>query len=204
MNVIGLCGVATCGKDFFFANLKSATKRKVFRFAIADALKEEMYDFIKNTYNIDVFNCSPEEKTTIRPILVNHAEIRRKETNGRYWINKLTEKVKKVSEDKKNLAVITDIRFDEYEKDEVFWLKNELNGFLVHISKYFLNDKNEMQFVPPANLQESKNNPKLIDNADYIVEWQNGLTPEKAREYCSDALVTMRLTQLKNSLTSEK
>ena len=36
----------------------------------------------------------------------------------------------------KATLVITDVRYDEYNNDEVDWLKNELGGTLVHLSQY--------------------------------------------------------------------
>lgn len=203
MNIIGLSGVATCGKDFFFSHLKLATKKNVIRFGLADALKEELYDLIKQTYNVDVFNCTPEQKEMVRPILINHAAIRRKETHGRYWINKINDRVKSAAANKDNIVVVTDIRFAEFEKDEVFWLKKELSGFLIHISKYYVENDKKI-FVPPANVEESKNNPELILNSDYIIEWPNNLGKVQAIEYCSDALVSMGLKKMYNNLLTSK
>ena len=91
-NIIGLGGIAQSGKDFFFTNLKKTTKRNVIRFAIADELKKELFSLIKNTYNVDIFNCSAEDKEKIRPMLLSHGKIRRNDSKGRYWINKISEK----------------------------------------------------------------------------------------------------------------
>ena len=173
-NIIGLGGIAKSGKDFFFTNLKKTTKRNVIRFAIADELKKELFSLIKNTYNVDIFNCSAEDKEKIRPMLLSHGKIRRNESKGRHWINKISEKIKDAAKDKENIVVITDIRYDEFAEDEVDWVKKELNGFFVHISKY-IEDKGVRVFGLPPNEDEAINNPRLIEKADYLIQWPDKL-----------------------------
>lgn len=198
-NVIGLGGIAQSGKDFFFANLKKTTKRNVIRFAIADELKKELFSLIKNTYNVDIFNCSAEDKEKIRPMLLSHGKIRRNDSKGRYWINKISEKVKDAAKNEKNIVVITDIRYDEFAEDEVDWVKKELNGFFVHISKY-TEDKGVKVFGLPPNEDEAINNPKLIEKADYLIQWPDKLKEEKAIEYCNSVLIHIMLSEIYDSI----
>ena len=198
-NVIGLGGIAQSGKDFFFANLKKTTKRNVIRFAIADELKKELFSLIKNTYNVDIFNCSAEDKEKIRPMLLSHGKIRRNDSKGRYWINKISEKVKDAAKNEKNIVVITDIRYDEFAEDEVDWVKKELNGFFVHISKY-TEDKGVKVFGLPPNEDEAINNPKLIEKADYLIQWPDKLKEEQAKRYCNEVLIYIRLSEIYNSI----
>ena len=198
-NIIGLGGIAQSGKDFFFANLKKTTKRNVIRFAIADELKKELFSLIKNTYNVDIFNCSAEDKEKIRPMLLSHGKIRRNDSKGRYWINKISEKVKDAAKNEKNIVVITDIRYDEFAEDEVDWVKKELNGFFVHISKY-TEDKGVKVFGLPPNEDEAINNPKLIEKADYLIQWPDKLKEEQAKIYCNDVLIFIRMQSLYNSI----
>ena len=198
-NIIGLGGIAKSGKDFFFTNLKKTTKRNVIRFAIADELKKELFSLIKNTYNVDIFNCSAEDKEKVRPMLLSHGKIRRNDSKGRYWINKISEKVKDAAKDEKNIVVITDIRYDEFASDEVDWVKKELNGFFVHISKY-TEDKGVKVFGLPPNEDEAINNPKLIEKADYLIQWPDKLKEEQAKRYCNEVLIYIRLSEIYNSI----
>ena len=198
-NIIGLGGIAQSGKDFFFTNLKKTTKRNVIRFAIADELKKELFSLIKNTYNVDIFNCSAEDKEKIRPMLLSHGKIRRNDSKGRYWINKISEKVKDAAKDEKNIVVITDIRYDEFAEDEVDWVKKELNGFFVHISKY-TEDKGVKVFGLPPNEDEAINNPKLIEKADYLIQWPNKLGEQQAKKYCNEVLIYIRLSEIYDSI----
>ena len=198
-NIIGLGGIAQSGKDFFFTNLKKTTKRNVIRFAIADELKKELFSLIKNTYNVDIFNCSAEDKEKIRPMLLSHGKIRRNDSKGRYWIDKISEKVKDAAKGEKNIVVITDVRYDEFENDEVDWVKKELNGFFVHISKY-TEDKGVKVFGLPPNEDEAINNPKLIEKADYLIQWPDKLKEEQAKRYCNDVLIHIRLSGIYDSI----
>ena len=198
-NIIGLGGIAKSGKDFFFTNLKKTTKRNVIRFAIADELKKELFSLIKNTYNVDIFNCSAEDKEKIRPMLLSHGKIRRNESKGRHWINKISEKIKDAAKDKENIVVITDVRYDEFANDEVDWVKKELNGFFVHISKY-IEDKGVRVFGLPPNEDEAINNPRLIEKADYLIQWPDKLGEEQAKKYCNDVLAHIRLSEIYDSI----
>lgn len=165
--VIGLSGVAGSGKDTLFTllNLRNPNTK---RFALADILKEEISPFIKELYGIDIFNCSREEKNLLRPILVEHGKIRRTFTSGTYWTSKLTKSINEfISLDPKNVAIITDIRYAEYEEDELFWLKKMLNGHLIHITMTL--DKGE-KLMPP-NKEEERNDPVLKKNADIKIAW---------------------------------
>ena len=198
-NIIGLGGIAQSGKDFFFTNLKKTTKRNVIRFAIADELKKELFSLIKNTYNVDIFNCSAEDKEKIRPMLLSHGKIRRNDSKGRYWIDKISEKVKDAAKGEKNIVVITDVRYDEFANDEVDWVKKELNGFFVHISKY-TEDKGVKVFGLPPNEDEAINNPKLIEKADYLIQWPDKLKEEQAKRYCNEVLIYIRLSEIYNSI----
>ena len=170
--IIGVSGVAGVGKDTFFQLLSEVIPCK--RYALADELKKEVRQWTRLHYGIDSLDCTIEEKNLIRPFLVEHAGLKRKFTQGRHWIEKIHNSI--VTDKFKGLKIITDLRFDEFEKDEVYWLKNELNGVLVHISQYRLenrlNHNNVKVFRQPANLEESKNDPKLKKKSDFQIEWE--------------------------------
>jgi hypothetical protein len=173
--VIGLSGVAGAGKDLFF-NLLSK-KLPVRRFALADKLKNECANWCYTHYDIDPLECSREDKDKIREFLVFHGTSKRKLSNGRHWIDKLDFDVKGflINAQTEDTPVITDIRYQEYETDEVHWLKNELNGVLVHITQYTTPTHGwecEQYELPPVNEEEKRMNPILKENADFLVKWQ--------------------------------
>ena len=170
--VIGLSGVAGAGKDLFFKLLSK--KMTVRRFALADALKREASMWTYKQYGIDALNCSREEKETIRPFLVQHGTQKRKMSKGRYWIDILDRDIKgfllnAVTED---VPVITDIRYQEYEGDEVDWVTKELDGLLVHISQFEVKRSVGCKtFKTPANEEEAKMDPIIKELADYRISW---------------------------------
>lgn len=165
--VIGLSGVAGCGKDTAFS-LLSSLNPNVRRFALADALKREIYPFVKELYSIDIFKCTREDKNLVRNILVEHGHIRRQRTNGTYWTSILTKEINDfLNISANNIAVVTDVRYCEYEQDELFWIKNVLGGGLIHISMVM----EDGTISPPANAKESFNDPIIKANADLVIEW---------------------------------
>jgi hypothetical protein len=175
--IIGISGVAGAGKDLFFSIINNKISCK--RFALADSLKEESRPHILSLYGIDILNCSREQKNIVRPFLVGAGLTRRKMTNGRYWIEKLEPKIKefiynyycKDANQEPVYPCVTDIRYSEYENDEVGWLKDEMGGVLVHISR-FTKQNGRKVFISPANEEERKQDPKLKAKADYMLEWE--------------------------------
>ena len=171
MRVIGLCGVARSGKDYFCQFLLEEVKKQGLsakRYALADPLKEDLSPFLKEKCNIDIFHCSPQNKELVRPILVDYGKIKRVQTEGKYW-TKIIEK--QIFKDSPDLAIITDIRYCIYKEDECHWLKNEMGGKLVHIRKFSKNFEGNNEYVQAPNEDELTNDPILYKNSDYYIEW---------------------------------
>ena len=165
---IALSGVAGCGKNTvseivikFLQRMGLVSKE----LSIAMNLEKELVAPSKKLYGIDSFNCSREEKDLIRPFLVAHGQIKRNLSQGRHWIDKLTTEL-----DREKINIITDVRFNEFEKDEVFWVKNEINGVLIHISR-FCEENGERVFIPPANSAERENDPKVKLKSLHKFSW---------------------------------
>ena len=184
--IIGLSGVASSGKDCFYKLLESKLKKahlEIARYAIADRLKEELRNFAGWYYELDLMTCTPEQKEDMRPLMVFHGNYMRKITDGKYWVDFLKREIERKNFE--GVVCITDIRYDEYNPDEVDWLKNELGGTLVHISRYKRlkltkaieqisgPDVAEIKsYIQPANDHEAANDPKIKEKADYNLEWE--------------------------------
>ena len=167
--MIGISGIAGAGKDFFCGLLLKEIEGM--RIALADPLKEETRGFILQKYAIDIQTCSLEEKNKVRNLLVFYGGIKRYETKREYWTNKAQKKIDAC----KGTPIITDIRYAEYENDEVHWLKNKNKGTLIHLRKYceietYGSQVKRVYFDPP-NEDERRNDPKLMEKADYCIEW---------------------------------
>ena len=169
LKFIGLSGNATVGKDLFFSLLDRHYPSV--RFSLGDILKAELREELIKDKGIDILNCTKEQKEQARPFLVEYGTSKRKETNGRYFINKINFIIENTFTISK-IPVITDIRYCEYDRDELHWIKNELNGVLVYIKKYKITG-GEKEYINPPNKDEEKNNPILEENADYIVDWEH-------------------------------
>jgi len=176
--VIGISGVAGSGKDLFYTILSRYVKCK--RYALADKLKLEVNSFCKRHYKIDLFNCNREEKESIRDLLVFHGTHKRKLSDGKYFtreLNKIIKKdIKSKTLDGDALIVVTDIRYDEYKQDEIYWLKKLMNGVLCHVSQYEMKllegrSRKTKAFRLPVNAEEEREDPKLKAVADAIIEW---------------------------------
>ncbi len=186
--VIGLSGVARAGKDTFASILETKlviAGKTVKKIALAAPLKKDCVDFLAKTLKIDAYTQVPEEKVLIRPMLVWYGDAQRKLTGGRYWINLADNAIKQSDYD---YYIITDVRYDFYEKDEIYWLQHECNGTVAHVSRWTKKPFDEnvkhmlkpeardgffRNFVPPANDHERENDPKVKAKADFIVEWES-------------------------------
>ena len=192
-NIIGIAGVAGSGKDLFFELLSEKVKCQ--RFSLGDELKNEIREYCLCHFNIDPTSCSRKEKNLIRKCLVSHASVKRKLTKGRYWLEKVDSKIKNhifnqvLNGGMSEYSCVTDIRYNEYEKDEVPWLKEELGGILIHISQFKIINSQKI-FVPPANSDEASQDESLKRNADYCYECQFVEGPlEHVKEVLSEGVV---------------
>jgi len=172
--LIGLTSYAGGGKDTFFRLL--AKRTKTIRFALADELKKEISGCCRSLYGVDINDCSREQKNIVRPFLVAHGKIRRVQSQGTYWWKLLDESMRKALDSPSSngsIFVVTDIRYIEYPNDEIHWLKRS-GGCLVHLSKYvtkIVNGEPAKIFDKAPNQEELENNEKLVQKADYKIEW---------------------------------
>ena len=171
-NVIGVGGAARSGKDTFASIVEMKLQQagySVKKVAFADPLKQHCDKFLLENLGISAFTQVPEEKVLIRPMLVWYGDAQRRRTDGRYWVD-LAKKT--IDESNYDFYIVTDVRYDVYEKDELYFLKKETKGVLCHISKYSIVD-GVKKFVLPANDHEEANNPKIKAAAQHRIEWED-------------------------------
>jgi hypothetical protein len=158
---IGISGAARAGKDTLCRALtREFAKKGIFatRKSIAgDTVKGDLQELLERKLKIDSFTEDKDLKEFIRPLLVEYGKMQRAKTQGRYFIEQF-----ELEQDAIN--IIPDIRYVEYPKDEVYWLKNEMNGFLIFVERKGIYDANDTEKV----------NNKIIRNmSDYIVSWDS-------------------------------
>ena len=165
---IGISGVAGSGKNTLAEIIIKFLERMDIpcqELSIANNLKKELSTASKELYGIDSCSCSREEKDIIRPFLVAHGEIKRRLSEGKHWTNLLSRDL-----DSEKVNIITDVRYSEYEDDEIDWLKNDANGVLIHLSRYVSN-YNERTYIKAMNPSEKRNDPIMRDKADFALSW---------------------------------
>jgi hypothetical protein len=168
--IIGLTGVAKCGKDTFFNAFESLhPDKKIVRLSIADIIRTELEKFVYDNTGIIIWDCSPKEKESIRPLMAWYGDFKRKQTEGQYFLDKLDQEIYTWYRNT-DVIVITDIRFKEFEFDEPDWIK-KYNGTLVHIQRMEPNGI----FIKPANELEKKNDPILKQIANVKITWNTFL-----------------------------
>jgi len=188
--IIGLSGVARSGKDTFCLHLLNSFKKRGYnakRFALADQLKIDIRDFLIEKFNIDILNCSPADKEIVRGILVGYGRAMRLKSEGTYWTSLIQEQIE---QDDCEVAIITDVRYDEFEKDEVFWVKKVMDGSLIHVRRYekvmlssfYPAPSLERHYISPPNSDEASNDPRVRSKADYKLEWETFAGEEPYKE----------------------
>jgi len=165
---IGIAGVARSGKDSLALEIENLIRGfkglTIYRTSLAQPLKEDCKDFIKDYLGLNVFTDNNEEKATFREFLVWYGKVKRQQTEGKYWTNLVDQRVEKFQPD---VCIIPDVRYQQYEGDEVSWLKAKPNNVLIHLQRIAING----EIVPPANMDESINDSIIQNSADYKIVW---------------------------------
>jgi hypothetical protein len=183
--IIGIAGVARAGKDSLFKAFSESLKEKgvkAVRLALADELKKDIDPFLLEKFGISAFTADDKEKEIIRPMLVAYGKGKRIISKGTYWTKIIERKISELKKDE--FPIITDIRYDVYETDEVSWLLSK-KGFLVHVSRL---DGNH-SLISPANDDERDNDPKIkakshISILNYTVDNLEEYLQVKADDIC--------------------
>ena len=125
MIVVGISGVARSGKNLLCELLMQNLYLEGYTskpFALASDLKNDCDEFLYKMCDLNVWTDLTEDKNQFREFLVWYGDLKRKQSNGRYWIDKLDRRISTFEGD---VAIITDVRYDHYDKDEVHWIKEE-------------------------------------------------------------------------------
>jgi len=194
MKIIAVSGLARSGKDTIANKLQQVIiennpNLKVSRESFASFLKDEMNEFVLSKFNKNIYELDGEDKEMLRPLLVSYGFAKRQQTEGRYFVELLSKKMKNENND---VCIISDIRYADKENDELFWLKNEVKGKLIHVERYSFEDPlgTKKIFIEPPNEDEERNDPILKLASDFKISWPSAKNNEEldsmARKYCED------------------
>jgi len=161
MKLIGISGLARCGKDSFYEFSKpyiESLGKNHKRYAFADSLKEEADELLSKYVGISAFTEKTSEKQIVRPFLVTYGTHIRRKLNPQCWIEKINEGV---SQDLKSgkYVFITDVRFE----NEIDWI-HDMGGETVHI-------KRTGNIAP--NQEELDNDPILNNKSLNHIQWND-------------------------------
>ena len=159
--IVGITGWAQTGKDTFFLlahEILAKQETKITRGAFADFVKQDLHQLLVKKAGISAFTNDPKEKSLIRPLLVEYGTGLMRKLDPEYWIRRM-ERTIEVGKQLEAKVFITDLRYE----NELNWLK-EKGGKLIHISK---------EGSKPANSEEKKNDPILLERADVRVKWEH-------------------------------
>jgi hypothetical protein len=176
---IGIAGAALSGKDtlcsYLIYNFALLYNTKAKRCSIAgDIIRKDLQEMIFSKIDADIDINDPLQKESVRPLMVEYGRYMRNQTKGRYFIEILN---KSKQFGKNFIPIIPDIRYNEYEKDELYWLKEEKKGILVFL---------ERDDIPPANKFEKNNNISLKKAADVVIEIQNFYKADDYADFIQD------------------
>ena len=190
---IGISGAALVGKDtlcnalIYKFNFKCNLIAQ--RCSIAgDFVRNDLQILIKQNLGTCVDMHKPEEKARIRPLMVEYGRYMRSQTNGRYFIDKIN---KDTNFGSKFIPIVPDIRYAEYEKDELFWLKKEKTGILIFL---------ERKGIKPANKFEKKNNFIMKKKADFVFNIPTFKNMGKYDPYTKDMVEEVITTYLRDTV----
>lgn len=133
ITLVGLSGKKYSGKDTFCKALADSTNIPVMRIALADPLKDEVYEYILKPNNILRTSLDDHNKGNFRLMLQAWGtDFRRNLFGTDYWVLKLDSKIKELHDSGfKGIVVITDVRF----LDEANYVQ-KCNGYVVRIHRF--------------------------------------------------------------------
>lgn len=167
---IGVSGYARVGKNSLCDLLKKqaeiySLKAKIFSFAFS--LKSDLDLFCKKSFGISSF-CETEEKNTIRPLLIAYGECQRKVSKGTYWWEKIMQEVNSFYNSGGEVAIISDLRFKEYNFDELDYVRSYANSIVFSVGRILENGEK----IGPAHKTEEINIPIIAKSSDLTLDWK--------------------------------
>ena len=190
MFVVGVSGVARSGKNLFCDLIIEELAKQGYsakQFALANALKRDCSNFLETYCDLDVHTDNTHNKSLFREFLVWYGDLKRKQSNGRHWIEKMDEQISKYTGD---VALVSDVRYAHYPNDELGWVVYEHEGLLVHLRRYersstaVIDETGNVQvnYVQPPNEHERISDPKLREGAHFQLNWPTVDDPRKSLE----------------------
>jgi len=179
MFLVGVSGVARSGKNLFCDMVIDELAKQGYigkQFALADALKRDCEEFLRDKCDLDVYSDDTQLKSLFREYLVWYGDLRRKQTNGRHWIEAMDTEL---AESDCDVALVSDVRYAHYQNDELGWVLFEHEGLLIHLRRWLtpeisminLHSMEDRIYIEAPNEHERVNDPRLHEGAHLRIDW---------------------------------
>lgn len=169
--LISVSGISRSGKNTFCDLLETILLQKYNlkckHLSFAKQLRKDTEFYLMREFGFDVWDNKDKEK--FRPFLVWYANLKRQNSKGLYFIEKLSKEIENLTIFDAQVLLLSDLRFAENEYDEVDFCRQ--NGPILHITKYSLDSVGRKVYDTPPNEFESSNDPKIKSMSDYQIEW---------------------------------
>lgn len=168
--IIGISGFARSGKDTLAKHIKKQLQNQGFSvslFSFARALKQDIDEFCSSRFGISSFCEDSSQKEKIRPMLIAYGNCQRNITNGAYWINKVKPQVDSFFSGGGDFAIISDLRFKEFDYDEYDFFRSYPRNLIFTVS--LINEDGSSNRA--AHESEEKSFPFFLSNSDFNLKW---------------------------------
>lgn len=180
--LIGIAGCSRVGKNTLDEHIKTnyCPDYKVGSFSFAHTLKRDLQQFCLDNFNIDSFTEDTKQKEIIRPLMVAYGECKRKISKGTFWWKKLKPEIDTFFMKGGDIAIITDLRFCEFDEDECHFvdLYSQSRQGMSSINVYL--ERDDVTF---ANESERQNLPRVKEKADLVINWPKTLNFQQRELY---------------------
>ena len=170
---VAFTGFARSGKDSFCSEFQKQVEDfcpnlKVDIVSFANHIRQEVGVFVQEQFGISAWTEENSEKEIIRHFLRGYGMSRRSSDNL-YFVKALEKQIQTVYASS-NVIIVSDLRFAQFEQDELSWLKSKRNNLHIHICRY----KKDSFDAPVRKQQEF-----LVWNKEYhMVDGVKTLSPQ--------------------------
>lgn len=183
MKVIGVTGVARCGKDTFCTIAKEILAKNNYRakhYCFANKLKEEVAPFLRDMCKVDAWTNDSATKVDLRDFLVWYGTTWWRKRDPKRWIRAVDLEIKSDMNDVE-IALVGDVRY----LNEADWV-HSWGGYMVHIAAYKMDEEltpnlyegekyatvKVKNYISAPNEQERINDPIVKGASDYMLQWE--------------------------------
>ena len=178
---VAFAGIAGAGKNFWAERLKKTLEskgKKVAMVGFATALKEGLDPHLQKYLGISAFTENKQEKSIIRPFLIQEGMLKRGLSNGQFWADivfsqnylvdgqpsSIDRAVRILGKCHADYVLITDYRFNRFKNDEGHQVRAN-GGKIIYVERLDQNGEP----VKPSIPEEIENDPYLRQNVDYLL-----------------------------------